>query len=72
MGFEPLSDEQREIQRENDNRYLIGDYDALEDNIIPMKATTRDIKNSLKKRSEELERKKLIHTYSVNLPMKEL
>ena len=25
-----------------------------------------------KKRTEELERKKLIHTYSVNLPMKEL
>ncbi|MBO6181725.1 hypothetical protein J6O86_08580 [bacterium] len=72
MGFEPLSDEQREIQRENDNRYLIGDFDALEDNIIPMKATTRDIKNSLKKRTEELERKELIHTYSVNLPMKEL
>ena len=72
IGFEPLSDEQREIQRENDNRYLIGDFDALEDNIIPMKATTRDIKNSLKKRSEELERKESNYTYSVDLPVKEL
>ena len=71
MGFEPLSDEQREIQRENDNRYLIGDYDALEDNIIPMKATTRDIKHSLKKRAKELERKEFRDYISIDLPKKE-
>lgn len=72
MGFEPLSDEQREIQRENDNRYVIGDYDALEDSIVPMKITTTGIKNSLKKRAQELERKESNHPYSVDLPMKEL
>ena len=70
MGFEPLSDEQREIQRENDNRYVIGDYDAMEDNIIPMKITTTDIKKSLKKRTEELERKEYKERFSVDLPMK--
>ena len=70
MGFEPLSDEQREIQRENDNRYVIGDYDDMEDNIIPMKITTTDIKKSLKKRTEELERKEYKERFSVDLPMK--
>lgn len=66
-----MSDEQREIQRENDNRYVIGDYDAMEDKIIPMKITTTGIKKSLKKRSEELERKEYKDYYSVDLPKKE-
>lgn len=69
MGFEPLSDEQREIQRINDNRYVIGNYDDLDDNIIPMKITTKGIKRVLKERSEELERKEYKNPFSVDLPM---
>lgn len=68
MGFEPLSEEQREIQRKNDNRYLIGDYDSLEDNIIPMKITTRAVKNSIKQRSDELDRKEYKDHISICLP----
>jgi len=37
-----------------------------------MKITTTGIKESLKKRSEELERKELNHPYSVDLPLKKL
>lgn len=69
MGFEPLSDEQREILRENDNRYIIGNYDDPDDYIIPMKATASDIEKSLYKRDKELKRKELSDDIgSVDLP----
>ena len=72
MGFEPLSDEQREIQRKNDNGYIIGDYDALEDNIIPMKATSSDVDRIMKLRDKELKRKPIEDPFSVSLPFQEL
>lgn len=72
MGFEPLSNRQRKIQRKNDNNYVIGNFDAPKDKIIPMKATTKDIVKSLKKRSQELMRKEFKSYLSADLPMKEL
>ena len=71
MGFSPLSNRQRRIQRKNDNAYVIGNFDAPKDMIIPMKATTRDIHRSIKKRSKELMRKEL-EPFSADLPMKKL
>ena len=71
MGFEPLSNRQRRIQRKNDNNYVIGNFDAPKDPIIPMKATTRDIVRTIKKRTRELMRKEL-EQFSADLPMKEL
>ncbi len=72
MGFEPLTDEQREILRKNDNQYLIGEFDEPEDYIIPMKATSSDIEKTLNKRDKELKRKELNDRGSVDLPFKEL
>ena len=72
MGFKPLSKKQREIQRENDNNYLIGDFDEMEDKIIPMKITARNIKRTLRIRSKELIRKVFKDRCSVELPVKEL
>lgn len=71
MGFEPLSNKQRRIQRKNDNTYAIGNFDAPKDLIIPMKATTRDIIRSIKKRSRELMRKELV-PFSADLPPQNL
>ena len=71
MGFEPLSNKQRRIQRKNDNTYAIGNFDAPKDLIIPMKATTRDILRTIKKRSQELMRK-AIESFSADLPRIEL
>lgn len=71
MGFKPLSKRQRKIQRKNDNTYAIGNFDAPKDLIIPMKATTRDIMRTIKKRSQELMRKKL-EPFSADLPYIEL
>lgn len=71
MGFEPLSENQREILRKNDNKYLIGEFDAPEDYIIPMKATSSDIEKTLNKRDKELKRKELDMS-SVDLPFKYL
>ena len=71
MGFKPLSNRQRKIQRKNDNAYIIGNYDAPKDYIIPMKATTRDIMRSIKKRSQELMRK-VFEPFSTDLPHIEL
>ena len=71
MGFEPLSNRQRRIQRKNDNTYAIGNFDAPKDLIIPMKATTRDIMRIIKKRSKELMRKSL-EPFSADLPRIEL
>ena len=67
MGFKPLSERQRRIQRKNDNTYAIGNFDSPKDLIIPMKATTRDIMRTIKKRSRELMRKKL-EPFSADLP----
>ena len=71
MGFEPLSNRQRRIQRKNDNNYVIGNFDAPKDMIIPMKATTKDISYSIKKRSRELMRK-VLEPFSTDLPAKEI
>ena len=68
MGFAPLSNKQRKILRKNDNNYVIGNFDAPKDMIIPMKATTKDIQRSIKKRSQELMRKEFDLDYSVELP----
>ena len=70
MGFEPLSNKQRKIQRKNDNNYVIGNFDAPKDLIVPMKATTRDIVRTLKKRSRELIRKELENAPSEYLSIK--
>jgi len=67
MGFEELSKKQRKILRKNDNNYVIGNYDVPKDLIIPMKATTRDMKTSIAKRSKELMRKAL-EPFSIHLP----
>lgn len=67
MGFQPLSNRQRRIQRKNDNIYAIGNFDAPKDLIVPMKATTRNILRSIKRRSEELMRKEL-EPFSADLP----
>ncbi len=72
MGFEPLSSKQRRIQRKNDNNYVIGNFDAPKDMIIPMKATTRNIVRTLKKRSQELVRRECKNKFSADLPMKTL
>lgn len=71
MGFRVLSNRQRKIQRTNDNNYIIGNFDAPKDMIIPMKATTRNIRRSINKRSKELMRKEL-EPFSADLPRKEL
>ncbi len=68
MGFDTLSDEAREIQRKNDNRYLIGNFDDFEDTIIPMKATTQDMLESYNKHKKELDRFELVNHPSVELP----
>ena len=70
MGFRPLSQKQRRIQRKNDNNYVIGNFDAPKDMIIPMKANTRDITRSIKKCSTELMRK-VLEPFSADLPKKE-
>ena len=67
MGFKPLSKKQRKIQRKNDNNYVIGNFDAPKDLIIPMKATTRDILRTLKIRCKELMRKEFKEYCSVDL-----
>ena len=72
MGFEPLSNKQRRIERKNDNSYAIGNFDAPKDMIIPMKATTRDILRTLKLRCKELMRKEFKEFFSTDLPFKEL
>jgi len=71
MGFRILSNRQRKIQRKNDNTYIIGNFDAPKDMIIPMKATTRNIHRSMNKRSKELMRKEL-EQFSADLPKEEL
>ncbi len=71
MGFQPLSNRQRRIQRKNDNAYVIGNFDAPKDLIVPMKATTRNIFRSVKRRSQELMRKEL-EPFSADLPKLEL
>lgn len=72
MGFKPLSEKQREIFRENDNKYLIGEYDEKGDYIIPMIAKSKDISETLEKRCKELKRKELPNNYSVDLPFNKL
>ena len=67
MGFEPLSKGQRKLQRKNDNSYVIGNYDVLDDMVIPMKATIKDIRQSLEKRSKEFEREELETHSSIDL-----
>jgi len=69
MGFEPLSEDQREIIRKNDNKYLIGSFDEPDDYIIPMKATSSDIEKTIYKRDKELKRKEITDTGSVDLPL---
>ena len=69
MGFKPLSEKQREIFRENDNQYVIGQYDEEGDMIIPMIAKSNDISRTLDKRCKELKRKELPNQYSVDLPL---
>ena len=67
MGFEPLSKEQRKLQRKNDNSYVIGNYDVSDDMVIPMKATIKDIKTVLRKRSREFEKKKKKNPLSTDI-----
>lgn len=67
MGFSRLSDSYQEICKENDNRYIIGDFDAPEDYIVPMKATASDIEETMKKRDVELKRKSIENGISVDL-----
>lgn len=57
VGFAPLSEEQRAIQRKNDNGYIIGDYDDFEDKIIPMKAGSSGINDTIKDISKRMKRK---------------
>lgn len=72
MGFEPLSKKERKIQRKNDNNYVIGNFDAPKDLIVPMKATTRDMLRTIKYRAKELMRKEFKDRFSIDLPLKEL
>ena len=66
MGFEPLSDRPRFIQRQNDNSYVIGQYDDLEDCIIPMKATKSDILNVIKTQKDSVVRKEIRKKSSIS------
>ena len=68
MGFEKLSDIPRKILRKNDNQYLIGTFDDLEDEIIPMKATVMDMINTIKAKSKSIMRKEIETKVSVKLP----
>ena len=70
MGFEPLSDKPRLIQRKNDNSYLIGQYDDLNDSIIPMKATIMDIYRVIENLKENVLRKEIKTKSSINLEKK--
>ena len=56
MGFKPLTEDYRVIQRKNDNGYLIGTYDALDDLVVGMKANTKRINEVIAKREKELNR----------------
>ena len=67
MGFEPLSDKPRLIQRKNDNNYLIGQYDDLNDSIIPMKATIMDINKVLESIKGSVLRKEIKTKSSINI-----
>ena len=67
MGFEALSDKPRFIQRQNDNSYVIGQYDDLGDCIIPMKATKSDILNVIKTQKDSVVRKEIRKKPSINL-----
>lgn len=71
MGFKKLSNKQRKIQRKNDNNYVIGNFDAPKDMIIPMKITTNGILRSIKRRSKELMRKEF-EPFSIDLPKLDL
>ena len=71
MGFKRLSKKQRKIQRKNDYKYVIGNFDAPKDMIIPMKATTKNIIRALKKRSQELMRKPM-ESQSIDLSFQAL
>lgn len=70
MGFKPLSDKQRKLQRKNDNNYLIGEYDVADDPVVPMKATIKDIRQALEKRSREMYREEIENPYSIDLMIK--
>ena len=67
MGFQPLSKKQRKLQRNNDNSYLIGQYDIPSDPVVPMKATIKDIRQILKDRLKETKREEFQYVGSVEL-----
>ncbi len=68
MGFDKLSDKPRVILRKNDNQYLIGSYDDPADNIIPMKATVKDIMKIIKEKADTILRKEFKFSSSCELP----
>lgn len=71
MGFAPLSEKQRRLQRKNDYSCLIGDnFHIPDDKIIPMKATIKDMKQNLEKRSKEMIREEIEYPCSVELSAK--
>ena len=67
MGFKPLSNDYRVIQRKNDNGYVIGTYDALDDLVVGMKANTERINKVMAKREKELNRDVREHPCSYDL-----
>ena len=68
MGFEELSETPRSILRNNDNRYVIGNFDDIADKIIPMKATVMDFINTIKEKADIVMRKEIKNTHSRSLP----
>ena len=59
MGFRTISEKQRLIQRKNDNGYKIGQFDSPDDYILPMKASKKNIEETIKNRSIELDRREI-------------
>ena len=67
VGYTLLNNTERLIQRKNDYSYRIGTYDALEDKILPMKATPKRINESIKNISEAMSREEIKNPKSCNL-----
>lgn len=66
MGFEELPNGRESIIKSSTNRYLIGNFDASDEDIIPMVATPDKIKIAKRQLSENIKREKLNYT-SVSL-----
>ena len=66
MGFEELPNGRESIVKSSTNKYLIGDFDASNEDIIPMVATPDKIRKVKREIADNLNREKLMNS-SVSL-----